>query len=603
MTTWVNTDKKWPKRMSRPITWRNIPGSNNGALGAAQILGGAQDSFNNSFSILNGLMNRYQNTQAANRQNVVDNNTAAFMDRLNQFTNPDELAAARDGLLQDRAAYGNRIDREATRGAVRSRIEALQNQANTDRTYREGEALAAAQPVLDRMTAERIRNPDYQPSQADLDALGPLRDDWAKFTDQRGQTEFQREQEAYKWNRKTNFLDPIADARTQRDEDNAAGVRDIREKFVDEISDRIIPHGTGSAFVNAYFDQLPVDEQTPENRAWFESRIEAGSTLSSADTQRMNTSVATAIQASYPNFQQNAFANEDPSSYDPNTELNRIIGDNQDDDGNPILSDYAANLLTRAMSADGYQFGEDGEKFRLTPSMVETIVKTDNGRWLSFGDDEIEEAIKEKISQPSFKKDHQEYFYGDPDNNKPSIQQLRIGGEKAWKENAGFGLTYSTPGAVNLPPPTPPVENTAQTPNVPVAALDTAAQEAPVPPAAPAPVPQASVPVQSTSTAPEIEELKRAVARGPSGPWDVNWQNANRQLRAIETAEIRSSSERLQQLETALLKGKDLSEFNDSELLWLNNRVETPRGFITDAKKRQGAIKDAVEAEIEKRGA
>ena len=143
--------------MAEPITWRNVGGTVGG--GTAGLLAMGQQQVNQGLDAISKLFRSNAAQDERNFLRVRENNTAQYLDAVASAGGVDALQdpATRQGLEALRAGFGAAIDREATRGAVDTRIAGLQRQAaataefedmNTERAQRglidQGIALASA---------------------------------------------------------------------------------------------------------------------------------------------------------------------------------------------------------------------------------------------------------------------------------------------------------------------------------------------------------------------------------------------------------------------------------------------------------------------------
>lgn len=121
--------------MADPITWRNV-GSGGGGNPAA-LLAMGQNQVQQGLSAIGDLFKNEQNLQQRNAVQMRENNTAQYLDAvanaggLEALQNP-ETRAQLEGL---RAGFGAAIDRDATRGAIDSRVQGLQKQAVLDNQF------------------------------------------------------------------------------------------------------------------------------------------------------------------------------------------------------------------------------------------------------------------------------------------------------------------------------------------------------------------------------------------------------------------------------------------------------------------------------------
>lgn len=100
------------------ITWRNVS-SGNGAAVAGHLMGAAQDSFNSGIDTLKNTLTERRDAEKANWDVAKQNNTDAFLNKLNSYQTPEQLAAAQASGELDalRGQYGAQVDGAAIRGA------------------------------------------------------------------------------------------------------------------------------------------------------------------------------------------------------------------------------------------------------------------------------------------------------------------------------------------------------------------------------------------------------------------------------------------------------------------------------------------------------
>ena len=109
-----------------PITWRNV-NSRDSRTGAA-LLDGAGRSLDAANSQFERVFDRRRQTEDANRDNEIANNTASFRDFIQGFGSQEELDQARQSgaIDAERAQFGHLLDRDATRGLAENRLDTLQ---------------------------------------------------------------------------------------------------------------------------------------------------------------------------------------------------------------------------------------------------------------------------------------------------------------------------------------------------------------------------------------------------------------------------------------------------------------------------------------------
>lgn len=154
-----------------PITWKNV-GGDTGHREAGWLTQGAADSMNQGINALRGILNEQRQTEQQNFQTTRKNNTAAYLDGLQQYGSVDELEAAQtSGALEAlRSSLGPNIDRNVVRNAASERLNALRtqetqaNEFEKDRLQRDvaplveslrGEILGGNANALDSVTEEQ----------------------------------------------------------------------------------------------------------------------------------------------------------------------------------------------------------------------------------------------------------------------------------------------------------------------------------------------------------------------------------------------------------------------------------------------------------------
>ena len=133
--------------MADPITWRNV--GNGGGGNPAALLAMGQNQVQQGLSAIGDLFKNEQKLQQQNAVQMRENNTAQYLDAvanaggLENLQNP-ETRAQLEGM---RAGFGAAIDRNATRGAIDTRVKGLQQQALVDNQFKD-EAEARGQRGL-----------------------------------------------------------------------------------------------------------------------------------------------------------------------------------------------------------------------------------------------------------------------------------------------------------------------------------------------------------------------------------------------------------------------------------------------------------------------
>ena len=161
--------------MAGPITWRTVNGPS--LAEASRPMEYAQRSFDNAFTGLSGVLKQTEATDAANWNQVKENNTQDFLNKLYSAQGAEGFKALQDSgqLEQMLAANGAQIDRAAARSAMDGRLSTLQNRDTQAITYkntmlddaqandvRRINTLALTDPAA--ASAELAKNPDLRKS-------------------------------------------------------------------------------------------------------------------------------------------------------------------------------------------------------------------------------------------------------------------------------------------------------------------------------------------------------------------------------------------------------------------------------------------------------
>jgi hypothetical protein len=194
--------------MAGPITWRTVNGPS--LAEASRPLESAQRSFDSAFTGLGGLIKQQETTDSANWNQVKENNTQDFLNKLYSAQGAEGFKALQDSgqLEQMIAANGAQIDRAAARSAMDGRLSTLQN--------RDTQGIAYKNTMLDDAQAADVRRismltlTDPKAAAAELAAKPELRAgvQLAQGIDSRNQTLVERDRgntrfewdgEAQKW--------------------------------------------------------------------------------------------------------------------------------------------------------------------------------------------------------------------------------------------------------------------------------------------------------------------------------------------------------------------------------------------------------------------
>jgi hypothetical protein len=178
------------------ITWRNVSGPS--LAEASRPLEAAQRSIDNAFTGLGGVLRQQESTDAANWNQVKENNTQDFLNKLYSAQGAEGFKALQDSGELERmlAANGAQIDRAAARSAMDGRLGTLQQRDVTDINYRNTMTDEAQAPEVRRIQMLTLTNPAA--AQAELAANPGLRSavQLAQGIDTRQQTLTDRDREA-----------------------------------------------------------------------------------------------------------------------------------------------------------------------------------------------------------------------------------------------------------------------------------------------------------------------------------------------------------------------------------------------------------------------
>lgn len=128
-----------------PVTWRNV-GSNYASAGntAGRLLDSAGEDFKSATDSVQGMMDGYTNR-------VTDDNTRAFMEQIQKYQTPEELAAAQEsGAISNmRQEFGRLIDTDKTdANAIDSLVTNLQQRQTQQYQYDETVRNQEMTPVM-----------------------------------------------------------------------------------------------------------------------------------------------------------------------------------------------------------------------------------------------------------------------------------------------------------------------------------------------------------------------------------------------------------------------------------------------------------------------
>ena len=152
--------------MSGPITWRTVNGPS--LAEASRPLAFAQRSIDNAFDGLSGVLRQQESTDQANWNQVRENNTQNFLNRLYSAQGADGFKALQDSGELDRmlAANGAQIDRAAVRSAMDGRLGTLQQ--------RDRQGWEFQNAALDQQEAPVVNQVKGLLAQGNLEGAKPL---------------------------------------------------------------------------------------------------------------------------------------------------------------------------------------------------------------------------------------------------------------------------------------------------------------------------------------------------------------------------------------------------------------------------------------------
>lgn len=313
-----------------PITWKNI---NQGSdMAAVRLLESAGRSINTGFDNFKGLLNEARTTDEANRATTIDNNTDAFLDRLNQFQSPEALqqAQASGELDRLRQGFGAMIDKDQTRGAVDQQVNTLRERTNQAYTFDQNRLEQEQAPVVENLRYAIANNDDATVRQL-LEANPNLKNRAGLVT------EFNSAE-------RTRLEQTRGDAEYLRGENQRRGT-ELAQTRANEFLATAETSADGRAALNAWF-QSDEGRNTPplvrqQLLAGFDSNYTAATGLTQEQNERLNTT-AESVDAGI------AFELDRAKS-----EVDRVIADNPVD---PVLSfedkDRVTLGQTRAWARD-----------------------------------------------------------------------------------------------------------------------------------------------------------------------------------------------------------------------------------------------------------
>jgi hypothetical protein len=159
--------------MAGPITWRTVNGPS--LAEAGRPMESAQRSFDNAFTGLGGVLKQQEATDQANWNQIKENNTQDFLNKLYSAQGAEGFKALQDSGELDRmlAANGAQIDRAAARSALDGRLATLQQRDVAGINYKNTMDDAAQAPEVRRISMLTLTDPDA--AAAELAAKPDLR--------------------------------------------------------------------------------------------------------------------------------------------------------------------------------------------------------------------------------------------------------------------------------------------------------------------------------------------------------------------------------------------------------------------------------------------
>ena len=155
------------------ITWRTM--NQPIAAGVGQLLYGAQQGLNQGFGALQKVLDQHNQTQQANWANEKKNNTADYLDAVQNIQDPAQLqdSATQANLAALRQQFGYQVDANAIRGATEKRASDLQVQATNNLKFADLNQEHDQRPLVEEFYRLK-NNGDFKGAQGLLDANGFL---------------------------------------------------------------------------------------------------------------------------------------------------------------------------------------------------------------------------------------------------------------------------------------------------------------------------------------------------------------------------------------------------------------------------------------------
>lgn len=158
------------------ITWQNVQGPSL-AQASAPLLA-AQQGFTSAFGQLNDALKERETIENKNWDVTKSNNTAAFLDAVAKYTDPEKLKAAQgdpnSDLNQMRSQFGNQVDMDKVRGAADARALQTMQQAKEAIAYQDVMRNEKTAPLIDQYKDAVMRKsvPEMEAARAAYLAAG-----------------------------------------------------------------------------------------------------------------------------------------------------------------------------------------------------------------------------------------------------------------------------------------------------------------------------------------------------------------------------------------------------------------------------------------------
>ena len=143
--------------MGQPITWRNIDAPD--LRGSAALMGVAQQGINKGFDQFQNVLQRQQQVDEANWNQVKENNTNELRNQLFAARTPEEAQAVQAQIMERMNTLGAQVDQNAIRTAMDGRIPLLQQRAKAEIDYNNAMTDAKDEPILKRLQSLALQNP------------------------------------------------------------------------------------------------------------------------------------------------------------------------------------------------------------------------------------------------------------------------------------------------------------------------------------------------------------------------------------------------------------------------------------------------------------